>query len=65
MPEKTEAQKKAQKKYMEKKAPIQLVTDPQKREEIKLHAESMGENMSKFIFRAIEQQMKRDKTGDR
>lgn len=61
MPEKTEAQKKAQRKYMESKAPIQLVTKPEEREKIKAHAESQGETMSKFIFRAIEEQIKRDK----
>lgn len=60
MPEKTEAQKKAQRKYMESKAPIQLVVKPEERERIKAHAESRGENMSKFILRAVEEQIKRD-----
>lgn len=60
MPEKTEAQKKAQRKYMESKAPIQLVTTPEKRERIKAHAESQGESMSGFIFRAIDETIERD-----
>ena len=53
MAEKTEAQKKAQRKYMESKAPIQLVTTPEKREKIKAHADRMGESVNKFIERAV------------
>lgn len=62
MPEKTEAQKKAQRKYMESKAPIQLVVEPEERDRIKAHAESQGEKMSQFILRAIKEQIKRDTT---
>lgn len=60
MPEKTSAQKRAQKKYMEKKAAIQFVVTPERRDAIKAHAAAQGESLSGFIDRAIDAQIERD-----
>lgn len=60
MAEKTPAQKRAQKKYMEKKAAVQFVVTPERREEIKAHAAAQGESLSGFINRAIDSQIERD-----
>lgn len=62
MPPKTEAQKKAQKKYMEGVATIQIRTTEDRRDIIKAHAESKGESVNAFINRAIDNQMERDET---
>ena len=61
MKEKTEAQKRAQRKYMETVATIQVRTTAGRRELIKAHAEAQGESVNSFINRAIDEQMKRDK----
>ena len=61
MPEKTAAQKKAQKKYMETKATIQIVTSEERRQQVKAHAESRGESVNAFINRAIDETMEREK----
>lgn len=61
MPPKTEAQKKAQRKYMETVATIQIRTTTDYREQIKAHAEARGESVNGFINRAIEEAMERDK----
>lgn len=60
MPEKTEAQKKAQKNYMEKFARLEIRVSPEQRKEIQTHAEAWGESVNGFINRAISEQMKRD-----
>ena len=61
MPEKTQAQKKAQRRYIGGKALIQVVTDPEQRDKIKAHVELMGyKSMNLFILHAIEQQIIRD-----
>lgn len=57
----TEAQAKAHKKYMEGVATIQVRMTADRREEIKAHAESMGESVNAFVNRAIEEAMERDK----
>lgn len=60
MPEKTEAQKRAQKKYMEKFVEIKVRVTPEKRTAIQEHAQSMGESATTFINRAIDHEMERD-----
>lgn len=64
MKEKTEAQKRAQRKYMESFATIQIRTTASRREAIKAHAESKKESVNTFINRAIDETMKRDKETD-
>lgn len=61
MPEKTPAQKKAQRKYMESRATIQIVTSVNRREAIKSHASAYGESVNGFINRAIDETIARDK----
>lgn len=59
--EKSEAQKRAQRKYMGSKATIQIVTTVERREAIKAHAESRGESVNGFINRAIDTVMDDEK----
>ena len=63
MPEKTEAQKKAQQKYMERFAVARVRMDREKYDLVQAHAESKGESISGFINRAINETMKKDKEG--
>ena len=63
MPPKTEAQKKAQKKYMENVATIQIRTTDEHRDAIKAHAEARGESVNGFINRAIQEAIERDSAG--
>lgn len=60
MSEKTAAQKRAQKKYMESKATIQIVTSDERRRQIKAHAEARAESVNAFINRAIDETMARE-----
>ena len=61
MGEKTEAQKKAQQKYMEKFVRVEIRMDQAKRDAIQSHAEVRGESVNAFINRAIDNQMEQDK----
>lgn len=61
MPEKTEAQKKAQQKYMEKFAVARVRMERDQYDLVQSHAESRGESVSGFINRAIQAQIERDK----
>ena len=61
MPEKTEAQKRAQKAYMEKFAVARVRMDREKYEAVQAHAEAHSESVNGFINRAIEETMERDK----
>ena len=61
MPEKTEAQKRAQKAYMEKFAVARVRMDREKYEAVQAHAEARSESVNGFINRAIEETMQRDK----
>lgn len=63
MPPKTEAQKKAQRKYMENVATIQIRTTVEQRDTIKAHAVAHGESVNAFINRAIDQTMEQDNEG--
>ena len=60
MGEKTEAQKKAQQKYMEKFAVARVRMNREKYEQIQAHAEAQGESVNSFINRAIDNQMQED-----
>ena len=60
MGEKTEAQKKAQQKYMEKFAVARVRMNREKYEQIQAHAEAQGESVNGFITRAIDNQMQQD-----
>lgn len=64
MPEKTEAQKRAQKAYMEKFVRVEIRMTQEKRDSIQAHAESQGESVNGFINRAIDNQMEQDKKED-
>lgn len=57
---KTKAQIEAQKRYMEKYCEIKVRVTVDEREEIKSHAETMGESTTKFINRAIHETIERD-----
>ncbi len=61
MPEKTDAQKRAQKKYMSNFVEVKVRMTPEKRSLIQEHALKLGESSTGFINRAIDQQMERDK----
>lgn len=65
MAEKTEAQKRAQRKYMQSVATIQIRTTPEHRAAIQTHAEALGESVNGFINRAVSEAMERDKTAHR
>lgn len=60
MGEKTEAQKKAQQKYMEKFVRVEIRMDAKKRDALQTHAEGQGESVNAFINRAIDETMGRD-----
>ena len=60
MPEKTEAQKRAQKKYMSSFVEIKVRMTPEKRSIIQDHARAMGESVTVFINRSIDQTMAQD-----
>ena len=60
MSPKTDAQKKAQKKYMENVATIQIRTNETHRDEIKAHSKARNESVNTFILRAIDQAIKQD-----
>ena len=60
MPEKTEAQKRAQKAYMEKFAVARVRMEREKYETVQAHAEARRESVNGFINRAIEETMERD-----
>ena len=64
MPDKkplTEARKKSINKYLSKFAEMRIRFEPSYYEEIKRHAEAMGESGSAFAKRAIAETMERDK----
>lgn len=60
MPEKTPAQKKAQKNYMEKFARLEFRATKKERDTIQTHAAAQGESVNAFIKRAIAETMERD-----
>lgn len=60
MPEKTEAQKRAQKNYMDKFAIARVRMEKRRYEDIQVHAAAQGESVNGFINRAITETMERD-----
>ena len=60
MGEKTEAQKRAHKKYMEKFVEVKVRMTPERRSAVQAHAEAQGESTTAFINRAIDEAMERD-----
>lgn len=60
MAEKTEAQKRAQRTYMEKFAVARVRMERDRYEAIHAHAEAQGESVNGFINRAITETMERD-----
>ncbi len=60
MPEKTEAQKKAQKAYMGKFMRVEVRMTREKRATVQAHAEARGESVNGFITRAIDETIERD-----
>ena len=60
MPEKTEAQKRAQKAYMEKFAVARVRMEREKYDAVQAHAEAHSESVNGFINRAIEETMQMD-----
>lgn len=60
MPEKTDAQKRAQKRYIEKIARVEITMEPEKKKRVQDHAEIRGESVNGFINRAIDEAMERD-----
>ena len=60
MSEKTEAQKRAQKMYMEKFAVARVRMEVKQYDTVKAHAHATGESVNGFINRAITETMKRD-----
>ena len=60
MSEKTEAQKRAQKAYMEKFAVARVRMDRSKYEVVQAYAAAHGESVNGFINRAIDETMRRD-----
>ena len=63
MPEKTPAQKKAQKNYMVKFARLEIRATKEERDVIQAHAAAQGESANAFIGRAISEAMERDSSG--
>ena len=59
MGEKTEAQKRAHRKYMEKFVEVKVRMTPERRSAVQAHAETQGERTTGFINRAIDETMER------
>jgi uncharacterized protein (DUF1778 family) len=64
MAEKTLAQKKAQQRYMEKFARVEVRMTAEKRDAIQAHAAARGESVNAFIGRAIDETIERDGGGN-
>ena len=60
MAEKTAAQKRAQKTYMDKFAVARVRMEKGMYEEIKAHAKARGESVNAFVVRAVSETMERD-----
>ncbi len=60
MAEKTDAQKRAQKAYMEKFVRVEIRMGAEQRAAVQAHAAARGESVNSFINRAIDHEMERD-----
>lgn len=56
----TEAQARAHKKYIAQFVETKVRMTPERREEIRAHAERRGESLNAFINRAIDETMERE-----
>ncbi len=56
----TEAQARAHKKYIAQFVETKVRMTPERREQIKAHAEARGESVNAFINRAIDETMERE-----
>jgi predicted HicB family RNase H-like nuclease len=56
----TEAQARAHKKYIAQFVETKVRMTPERRDQIKAHAESRGESVNAFINRAIDETMERE-----
>lgn len=56
----SDSQKRASKKYIQKLDDIKLRVPKGQKEIIQAHAAARGESTNAFIFRAVQEQMKRD-----
>lgn len=63
MAEISAAQKRAQRKYMEKYVEVKVRMTPERRSVVQDHARSRGESATEFINRAIDNQMEQDSGG--
>ena len=63
MAEISAAQKRAQRKYMEKYVEVKVRMTPERRGVVQDHARSRGESATEFINRAIDNQMEQDSGG--
>ena len=63
MPERTEALKKAQQKYMEKFSVARVRMERSRYEQVQAHADICGESVNAFINRAIDNQIAQDGAG--
>ena len=60
MPKKTDAQRRAQKSYMDKFSRLEIRVTPEKRQLIQDHSEQHGESVNGFVNRAIDEAIVRD-----
>lgn len=63
MPEKSEAQKRAQKAYMEKFSRIELRITPEVKEAVKAAAAVSGQSVNEWISQAITEKMEKESAG--
>lgn len=56
----TEARARANKKYISQFVETKVRMTPERREEVRSHAESRGESLNSFINRAIDETMERE-----
>ena len=59
-PKKTEAQQKAQKKYMEKLSRVEITMPPERKQRIQDHVKKTGESVNAFLNRAADETIERD-----
>lgn len=60
MPGKTDAQKRAQEKYMEHISRVEITMSTEKRQRLQAHVKRQGESVNAFVNRAIDETMERD-----
>ena len=63
MPEKTDAQKRAQKAYMEKFVRVEIRMTAEQRIAIQAHAEAQGQSVNAYINAAIDEKMAQEAAG--